>query len=102
MSGIQLRYDKRLNVSHPPRRNISDIIMKQRRIFGGEILSTKQKSFVFLKRLLPPVNKWKRIIISDSIPARYKLSLFGFAWFLNLIFIIEFLRLELGFVAERR
>jgi glycosyltransferase involved in cell wall biosynthesis len=101
-TGVALKYDKRLNVSHPPREKISEIISKQRRIFGGEILSTKNIALLFFKRLLPPFKKWMRIIFKEAIPVQYKLGLLAFSWFLNFIFLLEFFRIKMGFEAERR
>lgn len=101
-SGVRLCYDGRLNVSHPPRDKISEIIMKQRRIFGGELQSRKMMLPLLLKRVLPPINKWQRIFKAKSVPFYYKILLLGLAWLINLLFIIEFCRLTLGFDAERR
>ena len=101
-SGFNLKFDNRLDVFHPAREKLSEIIIKQRRVFGGEILSANYSGVVFLKRLLPPIKKWRRIFRAKFVPVHYKVLLLAFSWLLNFILVFELLRLKLGFGAERR
>lgn len=103
-NGARLSYMEKAVVKHPARSSLDQVIIKTRRVVGGQIKGGRvDRRFLWLARtLFPPVLEWRGIFITRSCSIKDRLIAACIEGFLWLIRLLEVIRLSFGGGAERR
>lgn len=102
--GWHLSYCSEAQVSHPARRSIEELMVKQRRIVGGKMVSGSLSSRIQYVGTLffPPVRAWAKAMRAEPLSISQKFIVCAVALFLKWIALREVVRLALGSAPERR
>ena len=103
-SGFHLTYAPDVEVTHPARTNVSELITKRRRVKGGQICAGPfNRRFLYgVRTFMPPVFAMTHALQSKRLPPRQRLNVFAFVVLLWFVDMRETVRLLLGGKPERR
>lgn len=95
----QLAYLDGVEVLHPARVSLSEVLIKLRRITGGEMVKAKQNkcmTLFVLRHFNPPVKTWFKALKQDKSILSVSLLIFTILWALKLSMLIEIGRISFG------
>ncbi|MET3926352.1 glycosyltransferase [Devosia sp. 2618] len=104
-AGTELVFCAEAVVEHPARSTWDELVIKTRRIKGGQLnhqRSVRRKLLVILRTLFPPVLAVSRFARDDRWPVRYRANAIGVQLQLWWVEVAEVARLLAGKVEERR
>lgn len=98
-SGSSIYYCAGAVVEHPARNRLKSLITKQRRVIGGLLRSNRR--LLFSKLTVSPIVRSIRLLRTKSMRGRKCIPIIGIVWLLYAVSVLEFIRLLIGFDAER-
>ena len=108
-AGNRLAYSDAALVRHPARQSLRQLWERSARFAGGDFdrahggsLPLRRARIEALLRLKPPLSVARQVLLGQTLDSlRTSLSVLGVAYFSNLTYAIEWLRLELGATPRR-
>lgn len=107
-NGFKIDYVESVVVNHPARKDLSELVKKEKRVGGSQahFLGKKNKKvfyfFKFLKELLPDLKTAKYVFINvKELSIKDRITIFSLRWYLVNIRNYEKFRVRLGKKANR-
>lgn len=103
-NGFRLVYADKAVVYHPARTEMSELIIKRKRVKGGQVKAGEKKRrlmYVF-RTFLPPVREINKAVLCKGVNSSCKLAVVKVSCFLWGVEMLEVIRLLLGKSPERR
>lgn len=101
--GCDIVYKRNVQVKHPARSEIEELVNKWKRVAGGIYNSKKlYGQYSIARGFLPPVNNIKSAINNKKLSTKEKFISISISYYLKLICNLEILKLKLKFTDEKR
>lgn len=102
--GWGLIYCEQAEVVHPARRNIEELLTKQRRVVGGQLRAgpLRNRLKYGIAYVFPPLREWVIALRTKRLSLIKRLQVCGIISFVKFVAFLEMIRLFLGGKPERR
>ena len=90
---FEISYEKKAVVFHPARKNLSSLIKKHQRVYGGIYNRSHNKFLLFFYQMRPPINALE-LAIKQKKPIHIKISAVFILIILRMVYIFEHIKIS--------